>query len=83
MAAIMTLTVPEAQDHTPIFASHAPVAFTMVTCCAAVCELWPLIENCSGQVAKVGPGVRRIKPGDRVAIYHISGCNACEDCRTG
>ncbi|KAK9798980.1 hypothetical protein WJX73_006440 [Symbiochloris irregularis] len=37
----------------------------------------------SGQVARLGPGVKRLKVGDRVAVYHISGCNACEDCRMG
>lgn len=39
-------------------------------------------EPC-GQVVKVGPGCRRYKPGDRVVIYHISGCGVCEDCQHG
>jgi threonine dehydrogenase-like Zn-dependent dehydrogenase len=39
-------------------------------------------EPC-GQVAKVGPGCRRFKEGDRVVLYHISGCGVCHDCRTG
>lgn len=39
-------------------------------------------EPC-GQVAEVGPGCKRIKPGDRVVVYHISGCGVCDDCRHG
>jgi threonine dehydrogenase-like Zn-dependent dehydrogenase len=39
-------------------------------------------EPC-GQVAKVGPGCKRFKEGDRVIIYHISGCGVCHDCRMG
>src|ERR1700761_9168538 len=30
-------------------------------------------EPC-GQVSRVGPGCKRLKPGDRVVVYHISGC---------
>lgn len=37
----------------------------------------------SGQIVKVGPGVKRYKEGDRVIIYHISGCGVCHDCRQG
>jgi threonine dehydrogenase-like Zn-dependent dehydrogenase len=32
---------------------------------------------------EVGPGCRRIRVGDRVALYHISGCGQCEQCRRG
>ncbi len=39
-------------------------------------------EPC-GQIAKVGPGCRRYKAGDRVIVYHISGCGLCNDCRRG
>jgi threonine dehydrogenase-like Zn-dependent dehydrogenase len=39
-------------------------------------------EPC-GQVAEVGPGCKRLKPGDRVVVYHISGCGVCEDCKHG
>jgi len=39
-------------------------------------------EPC-GRVAKVGPGCKRLAVGDRVVIYHISGCGVCEDCRHG
>lgn len=39
-------------------------------------------EPC-GQVAQVGPGCRRFREGDRVIVYHISGCGVCNDCRRG
>jgi len=39
-------------------------------------------EPC-GQITRVGPGCRRFKLGDRVIIYHISGCGLCNDCRRG
>jgi threonine dehydrogenase-like Zn-dependent dehydrogenase len=39
-------------------------------------------EPC-GQIAKVGPGCRRFGVGDRVIVYHISGCGVCNDCRRG
>ncbi len=37
----------------------------------------------SGQIVKCGPGLKRFKEGDRVVIYHISGCGVCNDCRRG
>ncbi|MEN6532111.1 MAG: zinc-binding dehydrogenase [Bryobacteraceae bacterium] len=37
----------------------------------------------SGQIVKAGPGCRRFKEGDRVIVYHISGCGVCNDCRRG
>jgi threonine dehydrogenase-like Zn-dependent dehydrogenase len=37
----------------------------------------------SGQIVKVGPGCKQIKIGDRVVVYHISGCGVCDDCRHG
>ena len=39
-------------------------------------------EPC-GQIAEVGPGCKRFKAGDRVVLYHISGCGVCEDCQAG
>ena len=39
-------------------------------------------EPC-GQVVAVGPGARRLQPGDRVVVYHIAGCGVCEECRAG
>jgi threonine dehydrogenase-like Zn-dependent dehydrogenase len=37
----------------------------------------------SGQIVGVGPGCRRFAVGDRVIVYHISGCGVCNDCRRG
>ena len=37
----------------------------------------------AGQIVKCGPGMRRFKEGDRVILYHISGCGLCNDCRRG
>jgi threonine dehydrogenase-like Zn-dependent dehydrogenase len=39
-------------------------------------------EPC-GQIVKAGPGCRRFREGDRVIVYHISGCGVCNDCRRG
>ena len=39
-------------------------------------------EPC-GQIVAEGPGLKRFKTGDRVIIYHISGCGVCNDCRRG
>jgi threonine dehydrogenase-like Zn-dependent dehydrogenase len=39
-------------------------------------------EPC-GQIVKVGPGCKRFQAGDRVVIYHISGCGVCDECQHG
>jgi threonine dehydrogenase-like Zn-dependent dehydrogenase len=39
-------------------------------------------EPC-GQIVRTGPGCRRFAAGDRVIVYHISGCGLCNDCRRG
>ena len=39
-------------------------------------------EPC-GDVVEVGPGCSRVRVGDRVVLYHISGCGQCEQCRRG
>jgi len=39
-------------------------------------------EPC-GQIVETGPGCRRFQTGDRVIVYHISGCGVCNDCRRG
>jgi threonine dehydrogenase-like Zn-dependent dehydrogenase len=39
-------------------------------------------EPC-GQIIAEGPGLRRFKKGDRIIVYHISGCGVCNDCRRG
>jgi len=37
----------------------------------------------SGQIVETGPGCRRFRVGNRVIVYHISGCGVCNDCRRG
>jgi threonine dehydrogenase-like Zn-dependent dehydrogenase len=37
----------------------------------------------AGQIVEKGPGCRSFKVGDRVIVYHISGCGICNDCRRG
>jgi threonine dehydrogenase-like Zn-dependent dehydrogenase len=37
----------------------------------------------AGLIVEAGPGCRRFKAGDRVIVYHISGCGVCNDCRRG
>jgi threonine dehydrogenase-like Zn-dependent dehydrogenase len=37
----------------------------------------------AGLIVASGSGCRRFKEGDRVIVYHISGCGVCNDCRRG
>ncbi|CAA9560489.1 MAG: Hypothetical zinc-type alcohol dehydrogenase-like protein YphC [uncultured Thermomicrobiales bacterium] len=37
----------------------------------------------AGEIVAVGPDCRRFGVGDRVLVYHISGCGVCPDCRAG
>jgi threonine dehydrogenase-like Zn-dependent dehydrogenase len=39
-------------------------------------------EPC-GLIVQAGPDCRRFHSGDRVIVYHISGCGVCNDCRRG
>lgn len=39
-------------------------------------------EPC-GIIVEEGTGLKRFKKGDRVIVYHISGCGVCYDCRRG
>lgn len=39
-------------------------------------------EPC-GIIVQSGEGCKRFKTGDRVIVYHISGCGVCYDCRRG
>jgi threonine dehydrogenase-like Zn-dependent dehydrogenase len=39
-------------------------------------------EPC-GQIIACGSNMKRFKEGDRVILYHISGCGVCNDCRRG
>jgi L-idonate 5-dehydrogenase len=45
----------------------------------------PLIpgHEASGVVAKVGPGVTRVKPGDKIAVSPSHACGQCDYCREG
>src|SRR5881409_786136 len=45
----------------------------------------PLIpgHEASGVVAKVGPGVTRVKPGDKIAVSPSQACGQCDYCREG
>jgi L-iditol 2-dehydrogenase len=40
-------------------------------------------HECAGTVEKVGPSVRRLKPGDRVAVDPAIVCGACDQCLAG
>ena len=37
----------------------------------------------AGIIVEEGEGLKRFKKGDRVIVYHISGCGLCYDCRRG
>lgn len=37
----------------------------------------------AGEVVELGPGCKERRVGDRVVVYHISGCGCCADCRHG
>ncbi len=39
-------------------------------------------EPC-GRIVEAGPGCKQFAVGDRVIVYHISGCGVCEDCQAG
>ena len=39
-------------------------------------------EPC-GVIVDEGEGLKRFQKGDRVIVYHISGCGVCNDCRRG
>jgi threonine dehydrogenase-like Zn-dependent dehydrogenase len=39
-------------------------------------------EPC-GAIVELGAGCRHFRVGDRVVVYHISGCGFCEHCRRG
>jgi L-iditol 2-dehydrogenase len=40
-------------------------------------------HECAAVVEKTGPGVRSLRPGDRVAVEPAVSCGACDQCRSG
>ncbi len=50
-----------------------------------VIRRWPQVlgHEPAGEVVRTGPGVRGLKPGDRVAIEPAVPCGRCRECRTG
>jgi NDMA-dependent alcohol dehydrogenase len=48
-------------------------------------EIFPLLggHEGAGVVAEVGPEVRSVRPGDRVAMSYIPACGACRWCASG
>ncbi len=40
-------------------------------------------HEASGVVVSLGPGVKRLKVGDRVAVHHHQGCGVCYQCSRG
>ena len=40
-------------------------------------------HECAGTVVEVGPAVKRVRPGDRVAIEPALTCGQCDQCRAG
>ena len=48
-------------------------------------DLFPVLggHEGAGVVAEVGPGVRSVQPGDRVAMSFIAACGSCRWCVTG
>lgn len=44
---------------------------------------FPVGHECAGLVEKVGKGVSRVKPGDRIAIEPAMNCGECDQCKGG
>ncbi|MFW6124569.1 MAG: zinc-dependent alcohol dehydrogenase [Pirellulales bacterium] len=40
-------------------------------------------HECAGTVVELGPGVERLRPGDRVAVDPAISCGRCDQCRAG
>lgn len=40
-------------------------------------------HECSGIVAEIGPGVRKLHRGDRIAVDPAMSCHQCDQCRAG
>ena len=52
---------------------------------ATVPEYFPMLggHEGAGVVEEIGPGVRSVKPGDRVAFSFIAACGSCRWCVSG
>ncbi|MEO8177697.1 MAG: alcohol dehydrogenase catalytic domain-containing protein [Deltaproteobacteria bacterium] len=44
---------------------------------------WIMGHECTAVVAEVGPAVRGLSPGDRVAVDPLIACGRCDQCRAG
>lgn len=44
---------------------------------------WSVGHECAGTVAGVGPGVKRLKTGDRIAVDPLIPCLVCDQCVAG
>ena len=51
--------------------------------CQIVEYPWLVGHECAGRVLAVGPDVRRVKVGDRVAVDPLIHCGQCDQCRIG
>jgi propanol-preferring alcohol dehydrogenase len=40
-------------------------------------------HEAGGIVEKTGKGVKKVKPGDRICVYHYMGCGKCKYCEAG
>ena len=40
-------------------------------------------HEAAGEIAGLGPGVHRLRMGDRVAVHNVIGCGRCPACRSG
>ncbi len=67
--------------------SAAPTSAASTTSTSAkgrkATRAWSPDTSPAGRSSRAGPGCRRFKEGDRVIVYHISGCGVCNDCRRG
>jgi len=51
--------------------------------CQVVAYPWIAGHECAGTVLAVGPEVKRLRPGQRVAVDPLVACGQCDQCRQG